>query len=125
MLERAKTDGGLSYSWADVVYGLDVDHKEKGVGIGCLLKQICLGKQKAGGKEEVVQGAARKKDRNFSRSCVLQKRATQHETSANPQNIPTRAKVCFEPMPGSKSAKSAPKGTNPYRNFPCLIIPLF
>lgn len=40
---------------ADVLHGLDVGHKEKGVGRGCLLeKQIDLGKQKAGGKEEVV-----------------------------------------------------------------------
>lgn len=65
MLEKAKTDGGLSYSWAYVVYGLDVDHKKEGVGMGCLLKQIGLGKQKAGGKEEVLSRCSQEKRQEF------------------------------------------------------------
>ena len=117
MSERANTDGGLHYSWADVLHGRDVDYKEEGAGMGCLLErsilQIDLGKQKSGGKKEVVSRCCQEKRQNFPRSSELQKRGTQHETSANPQNIPTRAKVCFEPMLDSKSMKSAPKGTIP------------
>ena len=105
---RANTDGSLSYTWADALHGLDVEHKEKGVAwVVSWRSRVTLENKKLEVKRKLFQEATRKKDRKFPRSCKLQERGTQHETSVNPQNTYTRAEVCSEPMLGSEYEASS------------------
>lgn len=59
---RANTDGSLSYTWADALHGLDVEHKEKGVAwVVSWRSRVTLENKKLEVKRKLFQEATRKK----------------------------------------------------------------